>query len=71
MTVHYELNGQSFTALKPPPRVQVQRGSLIADRVRDTGGQQELDYYWERLSEGGDLQAQRSFAGEPQPMGNR
>ncbi len=33
------------------PPVHVRRGRLLPDRLRD---QDEVDYYWERLSEGGE-----------------
>lgn len=55
MTVEFELEGQKFVALNGGPRYQFTEAiSLIINC--DT--QEELDYFWEKLSEGGDEKAQ-------------
>ena len=56
MTVEFELDGQPFTALNGGPDVQVQRGHLVPGHCET---QEEVDYYWEKLSEGGDEEAQQ------------
>jgi len=56
MTVSFELDGQGFTALNGGPAFRI--NAAISFQVTcDT--QQEMDYYWERLSEGGDEKAQQ------------
>jgi len=56
MIVAFELCGQPFTALNGGP--QFKFNEAISFQVAcDT--QQELDYYWEKLSEGGDEQAKQ------------
>ena len=68
MTVAFELDGQPFTALNGGPRVQVQRGHFVPDRVlRD---QKEIDYYWEKLTAGGDPEgaAVRLAQGQVRPV---
>src|SRR5262245_51918292 len=56
MTVAFELDGNAFTALNGGPVFQF--NEAISFQVScDT--QQELDYYWEKLSEGGDKKAQQ------------
>lgn len=51
MTIEFELNGQPFTALNGGP--QFKFNEAISFQVYcDT--QQEIDRYWEKLSEGGD-----------------
>lgn len=51
MTVVFQLAGQEFTALNGGPMFRF--NEAISFQVRcDT--QAEVDYYWERLSEGGD-----------------
>jgi predicted 3-demethylubiquinone-9 3-methyltransferase (glyoxalase superfamily) len=55
LTVAFELEGQSFTALNGGP--QFKFNEAISLQVNcDT--QEELDYYWQKLSEGGDKNAQ-------------
>lgn len=55
MTVEFQLDGQTFTALNGGPRYQFTEAiSLIVN----CESQEEIDYYWERLSEGGDENAQ-------------
>lgn len=56
MTVAFELDGQRFTALNGGPIFKF--NEAISFQVNcDT--QEEVDYYWERLSEGGDTKAQQ------------
>jgi predicted 3-demethylubiquinone-9 3-methyltransferase (glyoxalase superfamily) len=56
MTIEFELNGQTFTALNGGPMFKF--NEAISFQVNcDT--QQEVDYYWEKLSQGGDPQAQQ------------
>ena len=56
MSVDFEINGQPFTALNGGPVFQL--NEAISFQVRcDT--QDEVDYYWGRLGEGGDPQAQQ------------
>jgi predicted 3-demethylubiquinone-9 3-methyltransferase (glyoxalase superfamily) len=56
MTVEFELDGQPFTALNGGPvftfseAVSLQVGCATQD---------EIDYYWDRLSQGGDPKAQQ------------
>jgi predicted 3-demethylubiquinone-9 3-methyltransferase (glyoxalase superfamily) len=56
MTVAFELDGQRFTALNGGP---VFKFSEAVSFQVDCETQQEVDYYWERLSEGGDVKAQQ------------
>ncbi len=51
MTVAFELNGQSFTALNGGPVFKF--NEAISFQI-DCDTQEEVDYYWTRLSEGGD-----------------
>jgi predicted 3-demethylubiquinone-9 3-methyltransferase (glyoxalase superfamily) len=56
MVVDFELNGQKFTALNGGPHFKF--NEAVSFQVYcDT--QEELDYYWEKLSEGGDEKAQQ------------
>jgi predicted 3-demethylubiquinone-9 3-methyltransferase (glyoxalase superfamily) len=56
MTVAFELDGQEFTALNGGPIFKF--NEAISFQVNcDT--QEEVDYYWEKLSEGGDPKAQQ------------
>ena len=56
MTVEFEINGQTFTALNGGPVFQF--NEAISFQVHcDT--QEEIDYYWNKLSEGGDKNAQQ------------
>ena len=55
MVVEFELDGQAFTALNGGP--QFTFNEAISLQVNcDT--QEEVDYYWEKLSQGGDPKAQ-------------
>jgi predicted 3-demethylubiquinone-9 3-methyltransferase (glyoxalase superfamily) len=56
MTVAFELNGQAFTALNGGP-VFTFNEAISLQVPCDT--QEEVDYYWNMLSEGGDKQAQQ------------
>ncbi len=56
MTVAFELNGQAFTALNGGPMFKF--NEAISFQVNcDT--QEEVDYYWDKLSTGGDEKAQQ------------
>ncbi len=56
MTVAFELNGQPFTALNGGPIFQFNE-AVSFQVMCET--QAELDYFWERLSEGGDTNVQQ------------
>ena len=56
MTVAFELEGQSFTALNGGPVFQL--SPAISFQVT-CDNQQEVDHYWSKLSDGGDTQAQQ------------
>jgi predicted 3-demethylubiquinone-9 3-methyltransferase (glyoxalase superfamily) len=56
MTVAFELNGQSFTALNGGPLSKF--NEAISFQI-ECATQEEVDYYWERLSQGGDPEAQQ------------
>jgi predicted 3-demethylubiquinone-9 3-methyltransferase (glyoxalase superfamily) len=56
LTVEFELNGQKFTALNGGPIFKF--NEAISFQV-SCESQEELDYYWEKLSEGGDKKAQQ------------
>ena len=53
LTVAFELNGQSFTALNGGPIFKF--NEAVSFQIECTT-QEEVDYYWDRLSEGGDPQ---------------
>ena len=55
MTVAFELDGQSFTALNGGP---IFKFSEAISLVVNCANQKEVDYYWEKLSAGGDPKAQ-------------
>ena len=55
MTVQFELDGQEFTALNGGPDFKFNEAISLEVRCEN---QEELDYYWERLGEGGDPAAQ-------------
>ena len=54
MTVAFELDGQAFTALNGGPMFKF--NEAISFQV-NCETQEEVDYYWEKLSEGGDEKA--------------
>jgi predicted 3-demethylubiquinone-9 3-methyltransferase (glyoxalase superfamily) len=56
LTVAFELDGQTFTALNGGPMFQFNEAISLQVHC-DT--QEEVDYYWERLSAGGDKTAQQ------------
>jgi len=56
LTVAFELDGQSFTALNGGPVFKF--NEAISFQI-NCESQDELDYYWEKLSEGGDEKAQQ------------
>lgn len=56
LTVAFELEGQNFTALNGGPMFQF--NEAISFQVH-CETQEEVDYYWDRLSEGGDPKAQQ------------
>jgi predicted 3-demethylubiquinone-9 3-methyltransferase (glyoxalase superfamily) len=56
MTVTFELDGQTFTALNGGPLFKF--NEAISFQV-NCETQDEVDYYWEKLSEGGDEKAQQ------------
>lgn len=55
MTVAFELDGQPFTALNGGP-LFIFNEAVSLQIMCDS--QEEIDYYWEKLSEGGDPKAQ-------------
>lgn len=56
MTVAFELDGQSFVALNGGPAFTFNEALSLVVNCED---QDEVDYYWERLGEGGDERAQQ------------
>jgi predicted 3-demethylubiquinone-9 3-methyltransferase (glyoxalase superfamily) len=56
MTVEFELDGQSFTALNGGPAFRF--NEAVSFEVR-CNNQEEIDYYWNKLSRGGDPNAQQ------------
>ena len=56
MAVAFELNGQAFSALNGGPYFKI--NEAISFQVY-CESQDEVDYYWGRLSEGGDASAQQ------------
>ena len=56
MTVEFELDGQRFTALNGGPVFKF--NEAISFQV-SCDSQEEIDYYWSRLGEGGDPNAQQ------------
>ena len=56
MTVAFELDGQAFTALNGGPMFKF--NEAISFQV-NCETQEEVDYYWKKLSEGGDEKAQQ------------
>ena len=56
MTVAFELDGQAFTALNGGPLFKF--NEAISFQV-NCETQEEVDYYWEKLSAGGDEKAQQ------------
>jgi predicted 3-demethylubiquinone-9 3-methyltransferase (glyoxalase superfamily) len=56
MVVAFELDGQAFTALNGGPEFKF--NEAISFQV-NCETQEEVDYFWEKLTEGGDEQAQQ------------
>ena len=56
LTVEFEIEGQKFVALNGGPVFKF--NEAISFQVR-CETQKEIDFYWEKLSEGGDKQAQQ------------
>jgi predicted 3-demethylubiquinone-9 3-methyltransferase (glyoxalase superfamily) len=56
MTVEFELNGQLFTALNGGPHFKFNEAISFQIMCRT---QEEVDHYWNRLSQGGDPNAQQ------------
>ena len=56
MTVAFELEGQAFTALNGGPMFKFNEAISFQVSCKT---QEEVDHYWERLSAGGDEQAQQ------------
>lgn len=56
MTVTFQLEGQEFVALNGGPHFKF---SEAVSFVVNCEAQAEVDYYWEKLSAGGDPQAQQ------------
>lgn len=56
MTVEFELDGQTFTALNGGPLFQF--SEAISFQI-NCETQEEADYYWEKLTAGGDENAQQ------------
>ena len=56
MTIAFRLEGQDFVALNGGPAFKFTEAVSFAVNC---GSQEELDYYWEKLSDGGDEKAQQ------------
>ena len=56
MIVEFELNGQPFNALNGGPQFQFNEAISFIINCQD---QKEVDYYWDKLSQGGDPDAQQ------------
>jgi predicted 3-demethylubiquinone-9 3-methyltransferase (glyoxalase superfamily) len=56
MTVDFELDGQPFTALNGGPAFTFNEAVSLQINCKS---QEEVDYYWEKLSKGGDPKAQQ------------
>jgi len=56
MTVAFELEGQEFTALNGGPIFKFNEAISFQVNCKT---QEEVDYYWEKLSKGGDEKAQQ------------
>lgn len=54
MTIEFELDGQNFVALNGGPHFKFNEAISF---VVNCETQEEMDYYWEKLSEGGDEKA--------------
>ncbi len=56
LTVEFELNGQTFTALNGGPVFKFNEAISFQVYCKS---QKEIDYYWAKLSKGGDKKAQQ------------
>lgn len=56
MSVEFELDGQTFTALNGGPTFKFNEAISFQVSCKTQG---EIDYYWGKLSQGGDEQAQQ------------
>jgi predicted 3-demethylubiquinone-9 3-methyltransferase (glyoxalase superfamily) len=56
MTVAFDLEGQAFTALNGGPQFKFTEAISFQVSCKD---QEEIDYFWEKLSAGGDPKAQQ------------
>jgi predicted 3-demethylubiquinone-9 3-methyltransferase (glyoxalase superfamily) len=56
MAVAFELDGQAFSALNGGPQFKFNEAISLQVRCE---AQDEVDYYWEKLSKGGDPKAQQ------------
>ncbi len=56
MTIEFELDGQTFSALNGGPAFKFNEAISF---VVHCESQEEVDYYWEKLGAGGDPQAQQ------------
>jgi predicted 3-demethylubiquinone-9 3-methyltransferase (glyoxalase superfamily) len=56
MTVEFELNGQTFTALNGGPHFKFNEAVSFQIMCRT---QEEIDHYWNKLTQGGDPKAQQ------------
>jgi predicted 3-demethylubiquinone-9 3-methyltransferase (glyoxalase superfamily) len=56
MVVDFELDGQRFTALNGGPQFKFNEATSFVVHCQS---QEEVDHYWDRLSQGGDPQAQQ------------
>jgi predicted 3-demethylubiquinone-9 3-methyltransferase (glyoxalase superfamily) len=56
MTVEFELNGQPFTALNGGPHFKFNEAISFQIMCRN---QEEVDHYWNKLTQGGDPNAQQ------------
>src|SRR5438132_142066 len=55
MTVEFYIEGQSFVALNGGPHFKFTEAVSF---IVNCGTQEEVDFYWEKLSQGGDKKAQ-------------
>ena len=56
MTVAFELDGQAFTALNGGPLFKFNEAISLQVHCKD---QEEIDYFWAKLGDGGEKQAQQ------------
>ena len=56
MTVEFEIDGQAFTALNGGPIFKFNEAISFQVHCKE---QEEVDYYWEKLSKGGDKKTQQ------------